>query len=333
MSMVRKGILYLSNQDVKKVLDLGRAIEITEQALRDHSEGRVIWSTPEDLAIKPEHGWQSWVTGCALTTEPVAGFRIRSIKAAGGSRDPSRPPEGPRRILILSDREGGEICAIMDEDWCHAVRTAAAATVACRLLARKDAVTMAMLGAGDTARAAVPVMAKAFPLKEIRVTSRTPESRQNYAREIGKEYDLPIRPVESTEKALKGADLVVSATTTSTPFVRDSWLTEGVTVYSIGKHQELESDVYKKVDKFVVDSWEHCKNKSDLQRMLKEKFLSEKDLYAELPEVLSGKKAGRQSDRERIFIRAIGLVNQDIAMADHIYRAALENGIGTQLPY
>jgi len=333
MSMVRKGILYLSNQDVKKVLDLGRAIQITEQALRDHSEGRVIWSTPEDLAIKPEHGWQSWVTGCALTTEPVAGFRIRSIKAAGGSRDPSRPPEGPRRILILSDREGGEICAIMDEDWCHAVRTAAAATVACRLLARKDAVTMAMLGAGDTARAAVPVMAKAFPLKEIRVTSRTPESRQNYAREIGKEYDLPIRPVESTEKALKGADLVVSATTTSTPFVRDSWLTEGVTVYSIGKHQELESDVYKKVDKFVVDSWEHCKNKSDLQRMLKEKFLSEKDLYAELPEVLSGKKAGRQSDRERIFIRAIGLVNQDIAMADHIYRAALENGIGTQLPY
>jgi len=333
MSMVRKGILYLSNQDVKKVLDLGRAIQITEQALRDHSEGRVIWSTPEDLAIKPEHGWQSWVTGCALTTEPVAGFRIRSIKAAGGSRDPSRPPEGPRRILILSDREGGEICAIMDEDWCHAVRTAAAATVACRLLARKDAVTMAMLGAGDTARAAVPVMAKAFPLKEIRVTSRTPESRQNYAREIGKEYDLPIRPVESTEKALKGADLVVSATTTSTPFVRDSWLTEGVTVYSIGKHQELESDVYKKVDKFVVDSWEHCKNKSDLQRMLREKFLSEKDLYAELPEVLSGKKAGRQSDRERIFIRAIGLVNQDIAMADHIYRAALENGIGTQLPY
>ncbi len=64
--MEAEGILYFSNEDVKKVLDLGRAIEITEQALRDHSEGRVIWSTPEDLAIKPEQGWQSWVTGCAL---------------------------------------------------------------------------------------------------------------------------------------------------------------------------------------------------------------------------------------------------------------------------
>ena len=94
--MTAAGILYLSNEDVKQVLDLGRAIEITEQALRDHSEGRVIWSTPEDLAIKPEQGWQSWVTGCALSTEPVAGFRIRSIKAAGGSRDVSRPPRGPR---------------------------------------------------------------------------------------------------------------------------------------------------------------------------------------------------------------------------------------------
>jgi ornithine cyclodeaminase len=331
--MDQNGILYLSNADVKKVLDLGRAIEITERALRDHSEGRVIWSTPEDLSIKPDQGWQSWVTGCALATEPVAGFRIRSIKAGGGSRDVLRPPRGPRRILILSDREGGEILAIMDEDWCHAVRTAAAATVAMRLLARKGSKTMAMLGAGDTARAAVPVMAKAFDLKEIRVTSRTPESRLIYAAEVGKEYGLNIRPLESTEEALKGADMAISATTTSTPFIKESWLGDGITVYSIGKNQELESSFYKHADKFVVDSWEHCKHKSDMQRMLKEKFLSQTDLYAELPDLLSGKKATRQSERERIFIRAIGLVNQDVAMAQYIYRSALENGIGTRLPY
>ncbi|MGZ9157203.1 MAG: ornithine cyclodeaminase family protein, partial [Candidatus Binatia bacterium] len=64
-----------------------------------------------------------------------------------------------------------------------------------------------------------------------------------------------------------------------------------------------------------------------------ENYLSEKDLYAELPELLSGKKPGRQTDQERIFIRAIGLVNQDIAMADHIYRSAMEKGIGIRLPY
>jgi ornithine cyclodeaminase/alanine dehydrogenase-like protein (mu-crystallin family) len=331
--MEQKGILYLSNEDVKQVLDLDRAIEITEQALRDHSEGRVIWSTPEDLAIKPQQGWQSWVTGCALATEPVAGFRIRSIKADGGSRDLSRPPRGPRRILILSDREGGEIRAIMDEDWCHAVRTAAAAAVAMRVLARRGAATMAMLGAGDTARAAVPVMAKVFQLKEIRVTSRTPESRQNYAREIGAEFGLNIRPVESTEEALSGADLVVAATTTATPFVKDAWLGAGITVYSIGKNQEMESEFYKQADKFVVDSWAHCKNKSDMQRLLKEKFISEKDLYAELPDLLSGNKPARESDTERIFIRAIGLVNQDVALANHIYHSAAAKRVGTVLPF
>jgi ornithine cyclodeaminase/alanine dehydrogenase-like protein (mu-crystallin family) len=95
----------------------------------------------------------------------------------------------------------------------------------------------------------------------------------------------------------------------------------------------MDSDVYKNSDKFVVDSWLHCKNKSDMQRLLKENFLSEKDLYAELPELLSGKKPGRESDKERIFIRAIGLVNQDIAMANTIYQSALEKGIGTRLPY
>jgi ornithine cyclodeaminase/alanine dehydrogenase-like protein (mu-crystallin family) len=142
-----------------------------------------------------------------------------------------------------------------------------------------------------------------------------------------------VRAVESTEAALNGADIVVSATTTSTPFVKDSWLAKGITVYSIGKNQEMESEVYRNADKFVVDSWLHCKNKSDMQRMIKENYLSEKDLYAELPELLSGKKPARQSDHERIFIRAIGLVNQDIAMANTIYQSAVEKGIGTRLPY
>ena len=70
-----------------------------------------------------------------------------------------------------------------------------------------------------------------------------------------------------------------------------------------------------------------------MQRLLKENLISEKNLYAELPELLSGKKRGRESNRERIFIRAIGLVNQDIALAHEIYRSALENNIGTRLPY
>jgi len=170
-------------------------------------------------------------------------------------------------------------------------------------------------------------------LKEIRVTSRTPESRQNYAKEVSKQYGLNVVPVESTEAALKGADIAISATTTSTPFVKESWLGEGITLYSIGKHQEMENSIYKNFDKFVVDSWLHCKNKSDMQRMLKENYLGEKDLYAELPELLAGKKPARQSDRERIFIRAIGLVNQDIAMAHHIYERALDQTIGTRLPF
>jgi alanine dehydrogenase len=330
--MDAKGILYLSNEDVKKVLDLGRAIDIAEQALRDHSEGRVIWSTPEDLAIKPDKGWQSWVTGCALSTAPVAGFRIRSIKAAGGSRDASRPPRGPRRILILSDRAGGEILAIMDEDWCHAVRTGAAATVACRALARRGAATLTMLGAGDTARATLPVMATAFKLKEVRVTSRRPESRRAYARELGEQLGLRITPADSTQEALRGADMVISATTTSEPFVREVWLEPGVFVYSIGKHQEMDDAVYK-MDKFVVDSWEHCKKKSDMDRMLQQGFLTREDVYAELPDVIAGKKPGRASDSERIFMRAIGLVNQDIAIADWVYRRAIDAGVGTALPF
>ena len=277
------GILYLSNDDVKRLLDLGEAIDIVKAALQDHSAGRVGWSVPEDLAVKPKEGWQYWVTGCSL--DAAAGFRFRAIKAAGGSRDPSRPPQGPRRILILSDRQGGEVTAIMDEDWCHSVRTGAAATVSCQALARRGASTMAMLGVGDTARATVPVMARAFDLKEVRVLSRRPETREAFAREVGEELDLNIVPCDTAPQALEGADLVVSATTTSEPFVKQEWISEGAFVYSIGKHQELESAAYKDMGKFVVDSWAQCKKKSDIDRMLREGFLTPDDVYAELPDV------------------------------------------------
>lgn len=327
------GILYLSNDDVKRLLDLGEAIDVVRAALRDHSEGRVGWSTPEDLAVKPETGWQYWVTGCSLDAAPVAGFRFRAIKAAGGSRDPSRPPRGPRRILVLSDREGGEVTAIMDEDWCHSVRTGAAATVACQALARPGASVMAMLGAGDTARATLPVMARAFDLEEVRVLSRRPETREAYARELGEELGLRVVPVDTAPGALEGADLVVSATTATEPFVESEWIAAGAFVYSIGKHQEIESAAYRGLGKLVVDSWAQCSKKSDMDRMLREGFLTRDHVYAELPDILSGKVPGRESGTERIFMRAVGLVNQDVALAAWLHRKALEAGAGTRLPY
>ena len=104
-----------------------------------------------------------------------------------------------------------------------------------------------------------------------------------------------MRAVESTEAALDGADLVVSATTTSTPFVKDSWLAKGITVYSIGKNQEMESEVYKHADKFVVDSWLHCKNKSDMQRTAEGKFPERKRPLRRAAGIAIRQKAGPRS--------------------------------------
>ena len=130
----------------------------------------------------------------------------------------------------------------------------------------------------------------------------------------------------------------MSATTTSEPFVKQEWISPGAFVYSIGKHQELESAAYKTMGKLVVDSWAQCKKKSDIDRMLREGFLTAEDVYAELPQpdILTGKVPGREDDRERIFMRAIGLVNQDISHttdAAWLYQKALEEGVGVRLPY
>ena len=237
------GILYLSNDDVKKVLDLGRAIEITEQALRDHSEGRVIWSTPEDLAIKPEtrlavlgHRLRPGQRTCSRLSHSFdqSGRRQPGCVASAARPEKNSDSQRPRRRRDSRDH-GRRLVS------CRAHRGGSDSRHA-RARAQR------VVRHGDARRRRYRPRRRAGDGQGFRIEGNPRHfayagvARELRAEKSAKNTASMCVPVESTEAALKGADLVVSATTTSTPFVKDSWLGAGITVYSIGKNQEMESD-------------------------------------------------------------------------------------------
>ena len=136
---------------------------------------------------------------------------------------------------------------------------------------------------------------------------------------------------ETPHEVCESSDVLVTASSARELLVFERWLRPGVFVYSMGEFQEIETTVYRAVDRLIVDDWEHVKLKVDIQTMLAEGSLSHADVYADLGEIVAGTKDGRRSPEERLMVRSQGLVTQDIAIAYWLYQQALSTGRGQQL--
>lgn len=312
--------LYISNSDVRRLLTFAKAIRIAEDTLLAHARGEVIWGVPRQLELRPEgRGATFKVKGCYLRHLNVVGLRIVGVnRALMGYETPA--DYFPTKFIMLSDADTGRCLALVDEHWSHAVRTGACVAVAARYLVRPGSVQIGLLGAGYMARTSLLALREVRQIAAVRVYARTPDSRTRFAREMGEQTGLRIIAVERPEDAVRTMDVVVAATTTTQPFVSSDWITPGCFFYSMGEHQEADDRAYTGVDKFVVDDWEQVLIKSDMRALTAAGTVTRAHLYAELGEIVSGQKPGREHAAERIFFRSQGLVTQDVAIAEWLTR-------------
>jgi len=136
---------------------------------------------------------------------------------------------------------------------------------------------------------------------------------------------------DSVEDVVRGADIAVGGTTSGDIVTREPWLKPGCTFISLAR-RELDPAGWSKLDKVVIDSWEFNMLQRDFKRTVETGLFSRQQLYAEIHELVSGAKKGRERDDERILIHTTGLVSQDVALAHFLYRRALEKGLGIRLP-
>jgi N-[(2S)-2-amino-2-carboxyethyl]-L-glutamate dehydrogenase len=137
--------------------------------------------------------------------------------------------------------------------------------------------------------------------------------------------------MDSVEAVVRGADLVVGGTTSGEIVTREPWLTPGSTFISLAR-RELDPAGWSKMDKVVIDSWEFNMLQREFKRAVETGLFSREQLHAEIQELVTGAKKGREREEERILIHTCGLVSQDVALAHFLYRRALDKGLGLWLP-
>jgi thiomorpholine-carboxylate dehydrogenase len=294
--------LFLNEEQVRQRLRMEELIPAMEKALIDFSAGKVTQPVRSTITVDPPGGFFSMMP--ALTPEGL-GIKIVTFYATNAERGiPTH-----MATIFLVDPETGAPLAVMDGTLITEMRTAAVSAAATKLLASSTAKVLAILGSGVQARSHVEALGLVRNFEEIRVWSRTAEHAERFAKEIGAKA-MPA------EDAVRGADVVVTATNSKTAVLKGSWLKPGCHVNAVGAcrpdWRELDDETMANV--VFVDSREAAmKESGDI-------ILSGAEIYAELGKALAGKVPSRAN--ETTVFKSLGMAVEDIAAALLVYRSA-----------
>jgi ornithine cyclodeaminase len=249
--------------------------------------------------------------------------------------NPSRGLDAHQGAVLLSNGETGVLEAVLDASAFTAIRTAAVSAVATRALAREDARTLAIIGAGVQARAHLEAMGLVRPFERAFISSRTPERASRLAEEAGTSF--PVEALDSGEAAVREADVIVTVTSSPEPVLRREWIRDGTHINAVGASlptsRELDTATVAAATLFV-DRRESTENESgDYLMPLHEEAIGPEHIRAELGEVLIGAHPGRTSANEITIFKSLGLAIEDLAAAEHVVRRAREAGLGAEVPF
>ena len=310
-------MILLTRDDLRGLLEPAAVLETVEEALRMEHAGTVRWSDPANLRIAggPGQG-RLRVKACSLDGPGVTGVRVLHFPAAGAET----------RWILLFDALSGEPLAIVDEAATFGERSfASVALVAHRV--RADPVdTVAILGAGRIARAALPYAANRFPGAAVVFAARRGPAAAALATLASERHALRATST-SFETAVRTAQVVFGCTSSTEPLVREPWVAPGTVIASL-EPRELEPALFASADLRIIDARE------PLREELDEAFgpgASER-VDATMAEIVGGVHPGRTTASQRIVIVSQGLVSQDVLLAERVFHEAVARGIGTEIP-
>ncbi|WP_154840823.1 ornithine cyclodeaminase family protein [Staphylococcus pasteuri] len=313
-------MLYLNEKDQQQLLNMREVIDEVGESLKAFSEGKT--ETPLRYSI-PFNDENRYLVMPALSDV----LKIVGLKTVTFA--PKNPEKGKSTIsgsVILSDYETGETLSVLDGGYLTKIRTGAISGVATKYLAREDARTLCVIGAGEQAEGLIEAVLAVRDIDTIHFASRTTEKAERLAKQSQTTYDVNVKVFENADEAIEGADIVVTATNSSHP-VFSRTLEAGVHLNAVGSFkpdmQELPSESMKVADKIIVESTEAAMEETgDLKIPEQEGILSQESLYAELGDLVAGNKQGRMNDNEITLFKSVGLAIVDIVVANYFYKKA-----------
>jgi len=328
---------FLSGPDIDS-LEISRTdiISAIENVIGAHGRGETVFEPR--MHLMPDNGGIGHFNVLRGHVSTLGERGISGIKVVGDFV-PNYQQGLPSELAMatLFDPTNGVPLAVMDATLVTEVRTGAMTAVGAKYLARPDSKILGHVGARGTAFSNVTMLDSLFDFDEIRVTSRRAESREAFAEELRAAISTPVRVVETAEEAFDNADILVEASRLMepTPLLRTSQVKPGAFVVPYGTVSAVELDLLDVMDKVVVDDWREAQSGrfGALRPHVDTGRLSPETLYAQLGEIVSGAKPGRETADERILLWHRGLSILDVAVAHLILTRAEQSDTGTMLRY
>ncbi len=315
----------LTAADIRVCLPMSGAIEAMRTAFAQLSSGEAV--VPDRIAVSTEEGISLFMPGY-LPREGHLAAKVVSVYAG----NPSVGLPVIQGVVLVLDSHTGLPVALMNGAYLTALRTGAAGGLATELLAAEDASVLAVFGAGPQARTQIEAVRAVRPIREIRLVSRPTEGARILADEL---EGVDVQVFEDPEKAVLGAQVIVTATDSRKPVFPGRAIGEGVHVNAIGaftpEMAEVDGDLISRA-KVVVDLRATVMAEAgDLVQAIEGGAFTLESIHAELGEVVNGERTGRESPREITLFKSVGNAAQDVAVAGRILDAAIEQDVGTLL--
>lgn len=311
--------------------DMAAAVTVCEEALIEYAAGKVIF--PDKVSVIFDEKTQDRINclPAGLKSKNVYGMKWVSVF-----------PENPHKrnlpnlsaVILLSDMTTGFPVAFLEATLCSNMRTAAMSALAAKYLCVDHPKTIGFIGAGEQAKSHFLAMKAVFPeLKRCKVSSRTSASEERFVAQMQKlspETEFVLCN-SNYRAAVEDADIIVTAISGQEKLLQAQWIKEGALYCHVGG---LEDDfaVAQKASKIVCDAWDVVKHRTQtISQMYKQGLLTDEDIHADLHEIITGKKAGREDSREFIYYNGVGLSYVDVALANWMFETAKAKGLGQKI--
>ncbi len=322
--------LLLSEDDVRSLLTMPDLIAAMRPAMIEYSTGRA--QQPLRTVLELGGGQSFFGSMPASLQDPAAvGMKLVTVFASNHARGlPSH-----LATIVLLDPETGALMAILDGRFITEARTAAVSALSADVLARPDAGILAILGSGVQARSHLGALGCVRTLREVRVWSPTESHRTAFAREMEPLAGVRITTADSPALAVEGADLIVAATASTTALIDAGDVCDGAHICAVGAcrpaHRELGGRLVARSRLFVDSRAGAIAEAGDIVLAKTEGLLGPHHIAGELGELLAGRVAGRQTDREITLFKSLGMAVEDVAAAHLAYSRARERRCGRQV--
>ena len=323
-------ILIVNQSEVKQLLPMAECIEVMAEAFKTVARGQAI------LPLRPVMWLPEKVGALGMMPAYMGDLQIMGLKVVSvfpGNHGTEY--DSHMGAVMIFETKHGQPLAIMDATEITAIRTAAVSGVATKLLARESSGDLAILGSGTQARTHLEAMLLCRKIHRVRVWSRNTENGRQFVERESRRHNIQVDLMPTVQAAVQGADIICTTTSSPDPILPGKYLSPGSHINAVGSSvpfaRELDTEAVVK-SRLFVDRRESTVNEAgDFLIPKKEGAVNDDHIQGEIGEILMGKVRGRKSAEEITLFKSLGLAVEDLASANHIYKKAIEKGMGTQV--